>query len=301
MDGTHAFLGETLALMAAVVWALAVVCFKKSGEFVHPIGLNVFKNVLAAVLFVPTAWIFGETLLRQVPGEEYVMFLVSGALGIGISDTLFFKSLNVLGAGRSAIVDCLYSPSIIGLSLIWLGESLGVWEIVGVIMIVSAVLSILVEHQSVPAERSHVILGVLWGVLAMVTMAVGIVMIKPLLERSPLIWATEIRLLGGLAVLAVALFLHPARLVIMKSIGHPQRWGYLVSGSFAGAYLSMVLWLAGMKYTQASTAAALNQTSNIFVFIFAGMLLKEKITLVRTVAIILGVLGALLVTFGPNF
>jgi len=301
MDGTHAFLGETLALMAAVVWALAVVCFKKSGESVHPIGLNVFKNVLAAVLFVPTAWIFGETLLRQVPGEEYVMFLVSGALGIGISDTLFFKSLNVLGAGRSAIVDCLYSPSIIGLSLIWLGESLGVWEIVGVIMIVSAVLSILVEHQSVPAERSHVILGVLWGVLAMVTMAVGIVMIKPLLERSPLIWATEVRLLGGLAVLAVALFLHPARLVIMKSIGHPQRWGYLVSGSFAGAYLSMVLWLAGMKYTQASTAAALNQTSNIFVFIFAGMLLKEKITLVRTVAIILGVLGALLVTFGPNF
>jgi drug/metabolite transporter (DMT)-like permease len=213
---------------------------------------------------------------------------------------LFFMSLNALGAGRSAIVDCLYSPSIIALSMIWLGETLSVGQIVGVTLIVSAVLSIMVERQSVRAEHRHVLLGVLWGALAMVTMAVGIVLIKPLLEHSPLIWATEVRLLGGLIVLAVVLFLHPARLTIVKTIGHPLRWAYLLSGSFAGAYLSMVLWLAGMKYTQASTAAALNQTSNIFVFVFAALLLKEKITPVRLAAIILGVLGALLVTFSPG-
>ena len=300
MSGAGAYLGEILALTAAVVWALAVVFFKKSGESVHPVALNLFKNVLAAVLFAPTAWIFGETLFRSVPAEDYVLLLISGALGIGISDTLFFMSLNALGAGRSAIVDCLYSPSIIALSMIWLGETLSAGQIVGVTMIVSAVLSIMVERHSVRTERRNVLLGVLWGALAMITMAVGIVLIKPLLERSPLIWATEVRLLGGLIVLAVVLFLHPSRLTIVKTIGHPLRWAYLLSGSFAGAYLSMVLWLAGMKYTQASTAAALNQTSNIFVFVFAALLLKEKITPVRMAAIILGVLGALLVTFGPN-
>jgi len=298
MDVNVPYLGETVALAAAVVWALAVIFFKKSGESVHPIGLNLFKNVLAAALFVPTAWIFGETLFRPVPAEEYIMLLISGALGIGISDTLFFKSLNILGAGRSAIVDCLYSPSIIALSMIYLGETLSVWQLVGVVMIVSAVLSIMVEHQSVQTERRQVLLGVWWGALAMVTMAVGIVMIKPLLNRSPLIWATEIRLLGGLAVLVAALFLHPSRLAVLKSIGHPRKWGYTLAGSLAGAYLSMVLWLAGMKYTQASTAAALNQTSNIFVFVLAALLLKEKITPIRMAAIALGVLGALLVTFG---
>ena len=300
MNTTGPYLGEMIALATAVVWALAVIFFKKSGESVHPIGLNLFKNVLAAVLFVPTAWIFGETLLRPVPPEEYVLLLVSGALGIGISDTLFFKSLNVLGAGRSAIVDCLYSPSIIALSMICLGETLSVWQLVGVVMIVSAVLSIMVERQSAQTERRQVLLGVWWGALAMITMAVGIVMIKPLLDRSPLIWATEIRLLGGLVVLVVALLLHPSRLPVLKSIGRPQKWGYMLSGSFAGAYVSMVLWLAGMKYMQASTAAALNQTSNIFVFIFAALLLKERITAVRAAAIVLGVVGALLVTFGSS-
>jgi drug/metabolite transporter (DMT)-like permease len=73
---------------------------------------------------------------------------------------------------------------------------------------------------------------------------------------------------------------------------------YLISSSFLGAYLAMILWLAGMKFTMASIAAALNQTSNIFIFIFAAIFLKEPITPRRTAGIVLGVAGAFMVTFG---
>lgn len=298
MSGFEAYLGEAMALLTAVVWAFAVILFKKSGEAVHPVGLNLFKNLMAAILLIPTAWIFGETLLRPVPLEDYLLLMLSGVLGIGISDTLFFRSLNLLGAGLFAIVDCLYSPSIIGLSLIFLGESLTSLQLVGVVMILSAVLSILVERHATVDDRRRVFLGVLWGALAMMTTAVGIVIIKPLLNESPLIWANEVRLMGGLIVLLLILLLHPSRKAIVASVKAPGRWGYTLSGSFAGGYLVMVLWLAGMKYTQAATAAALNQTSNIFIFIFAAVLLKERINAVRLVAIGLGVAGALLVTFG---
>ena len=64
-----------------------------------------------------------------------------------------------------------------------------------------------------------------------------------------------------------------------------------------GGYLAMMLWLGGMKYTQASVAAALNQTTNVFLFILAGWVLKEAITRQRAVGIVLGVGGAFLVTF----
>ncbi len=298
MTGLETYLGQAMALGAAVVWAVAVILFKKSGESVHPIGLNFFKGVLSATLLIPTIWLYGETLFRDVPAVDYWMLFASGALGIGIADTLFFMSLNSLGAGRSAIVDCLYSPSIISLSIIFLGESLTSWQIVGTTLIVSAVLSILWDKPEVTTDRRKVLLGVLWGALAMITMAVGIVMIKPLLAESPLLWATEIRLFGGLAILVLVWLFHPARKAIAASIMAPQRWVYTWSGSFLGAYLSMILWLGGMKYTQASTAAALNQTSNIFIFIFAALILKEKITTVRLIAIALGVAGACLVTFG---
>ena len=64
-----------------------------------------------------------------------------------------------------------------------------------------------------------------------------------------------------------------------------------------GAYVAMIFWLGGMKYTQASTAASLNQTSSIFIFIFAYFILKEKMSLKKIIGVVLAVAGALLVTF----
>jgi len=297
MIETLPHIGETLSLLTAVAWAFAVILFKKSGETVHPVALNLYKNILAMILVLPTIPLFGETLFRSIPTNEYLLLLASGALGIGVADTLFFKSLNLLGAGLVAIVDCLYSPFIIGLSLVWLGDSLTVWQVVGVIMIISAVMTATSKKGSGKITRRNLWLGILFGVLAMATMAVGIVMIKPLLNRSPLLWVTEVRMVGGVMVLAVVLALHRKRRAIIGTIITTKGWRYTLSGSFVGAYLSMILWLAGMKYTYTSIAAAVSQTSNIFIFILAAVFLHEPINRQRMAGIILGVAGVLLVTF----
>lgn len=291
-------IGEIFALLTAVTWATAVILFKKSGETVHPIGLNLFKDLLAAVLLVPTIYLFGETLFLPVSWKDYLIILASGAIGIGVADTLFFKSLNVLGAGLSAIVDCLYSPFIIGLSMIFLGERLSVMQLIGATMIISAVLSAVVETQARVSDRKAIIKAVLYGAGAMAFTAAGIVMVKPVLERTPLLWVTEMRLLAGVAILVVVLLFHPKRTAIMRSANSRIGLGYTFWGSFAGGYLAMILWIGGMKFTQASAAAVLNQTSNIFIFIMAALILGERITRFRLIGIILGVAGALLVSFG---
>ena len=173
----------------------------------------------------------------------------------------------------------------------------GIRPFVIIPLIINAVLSVSKMgggRDQIP--RKTLVAGITLGLMATATQAISIVMIKPILNNAPLIWATEVRLMGGLAVLFLALLLHPSRRAIIASIHSPQRWGYTLTGSFAGGYMAMVFWLAGMKFTQASVAAVLNQTSNIFVFVFAALLLKEKVTPVRLIAIILGVGGVLLVT-----
>jgi drug/metabolite transporter (DMT)-like permease len=290
------YLGHVLATGTAIAWALSIILFKKSGETVHPIALNLFKNSLAAVLFLPTLWLFGQTLFRSVPAGDYLLLMASGALGIGISDTLFFMALNRLGAGVIAIVDCLYSPFVILLSVLFLSERMTAWQSVGAGIIVFGVLLGSIEKPKHGLTRRNLWLGILFGVLALGGTAVGIVMVKRLLERSPLLWVTEIRLMAAILVLVVVLLLHPARRTIMRSLSFAGSWGYTVFGSFTGAYVSMVAWLGGMKYTEASIAAALNQLSNIFVFVFAAALLKEPVNLQRVIAIVLAVGGALLVT-----
>jgi len=290
--------GEMSALLTALVWAVAVMLFRKSGEKVHPIALNLFKNGLALILILSTMWLFGQTLSRRASLGDYYLLLLSGAIGLGIGDTLLFKSLNQIGAGLNAIVACLYSPFIIGLSMVWLGERLTALQIVGAAIVVLAVLSTTRKGALGNITRKDFLWGTLWGVLATACVAVAAVMIKPVLNRSPLLWATQIRILGAIPTLGIIIAMHPLRRRVISSLGSPGSWGYTVGGSFAGQYGAMLLWLAGMKYAQASVASALNQTSTIWVVLLAALFLRERLSVQRIGAALAAVLGALLVTFG---
>jgi len=292
------YIGEILSLCAAVMWALAIVLFKRSGETVHPVALNTFKDVVAMLLYIPTMAIAGVSLIQDFPVSAYALLLVSGVIGIAVGDTLLFKSLFMIGAGPSALVSCLYSPFIIGLSWVWIGERLTWVQLIGVGLIITAVLESTRMDDRSPAGVRRRLVGIGWGVLAQASMAVGVVMIKPLLDEAPLLWALQIRLIGGVAALVLFLLLNPARGRILSTLMIRSGWSYTVSSSALGGYLAMVVWLGGMKLTKASIAAALNQTNTIFVLIFASLILRERITPGRVIAIGLAVAGALMVTFG---
>jgi drug/metabolite transporter (DMT)-like permease len=292
------YFGEVLSFTTAIVWSIAVILFKKSGESVSPLGLNLFKNSLAMVLMPPTMLIFGQALFRQAPFFDYALLLLSGVLGIGIADTFFFKSLNMLGAARSAIVDCLYSPIIILLSIVWLGERLTVVQVTGAVLIVSAVLAIGREKGPIEITRRRLWMGILFGVLSMLAMGVGIVMIKSILNRSPVLWAIEIRLVGAAVSLFVILGYNKQRKMVLQSIMEVASWKYMIPGSILGTYIALMLWIGGMKYTAASISSALNQTSNVFIFIFAAIFLKERITRYKFIGIVLAVLGVFLIIHG---
>jgi drug/metabolite transporter (DMT)-like permease len=291
------FLGEALSISTAIVWALAVTLFKKSGESVHPLALNAFKNLLAIVLLVPTIWLLGQPFLPPESKEAYAVLLLSGAIGIGIGDTLFFKSLNTLGAGLTGIVVCLYSPFIIILSFLWLAESLTHLQLLGVLFIISAILMTTVRNGIANVNTARIVSGILYGIIASAAMAIGVVLMKPLLGIHPVIWVAELRLIGGMVILTLIMLCHPKRRFIINSLVRSHNWHYTLTASFLGAYLAMIIWIAGIKYTQASIASALNQTSTIFIFIFAGLILKEPITLRRAFGIGLAFMGAFLVSF----
>ncbi len=290
--------GETLSLTTAIIWAISVVFFKKSGETVAPLGLNLFKNTLTLLLIPPTMLVFGQALFMPAPLNDYILLLLSGVIGIGVADTLFFKSLNLLGAARSAIVDCLYSPIIIALSIFWLGERLTVFQALGALIIVSAVFTIGREKGLVEISQRQLIAGILLGVASMLAMGIGIVIIKPLLERSAVLWAIEIRLIGAAVSLLLFLGLYRGRRAVIRSIMDPKGWKYMIPGSFLGTYIALMFWIGGMKYAPASIASALNQTSNIFIFIFAAIFLKESITRYKIIGIVLAVIGVFLVMRG---
>ena len=290
----HPSLGEILALSSGLVWAVAVILFRVSGRKVHPIGLNLFKTVLALILMAPTMLVLGESLAPAVPAATTGLLLLSGVLGIAVSDTLFFHSLNRLGASLVAIVDCFYSPFVIGLSFLLLGERLTAWQLLGAGLVVSAILTVSREKRGEKLDGKNLAAGILYGVLAMFFVALGIVMVKPVLGTVSVVWATLVRLAGGtIALLLIVPFLRGRR-AIFAPLADRANWKALVPASFFGSYLSLVLWMGGMKYAKVSVAAVLNQLNTIFIVIIAAVALKERLTGWKVAAVVLAFIGAYL-------
>jgi len=299
------YFGEALALASPLVWSFAIILFRKTGERVPPVAFNLFK-MTAAFLLIGTTWV---VMLAIAPPEAtrhphdartIAILLGSGVLGIGITDTLFLMGLNRIGAGLSAIVTMSYSPSIIGLSVLFLGERLTAVQAAGVTAILTAVL--LVSSLRGPKhglERRTVVTGTVFGVLAMITQAISVVMIKTLLAEAPIVWANTWRLVGGIgSVLLLVPFLPTEHRRGLSTLRVRRNWPWMIGSAVLGNYVSLLLWLGGMKYTKASIAAALNQTSTLWTFVLAAVLLHEPITGTRILGLVIGLAGVALVTFG---
>jgi drug/metabolite transporter (DMT)-like permease len=110
------------------------------------------------------------------------------------------------------------------------------------------------------------------------------------------LWATTLRVLGGTGALAlVTLFLPSWRKAACLAFTPSAVWWFAVPGSVSGAYLALIVWVAGMKYTTAITASVLNQLSTLIVVLLATLFLKEALTLPKVAAMVLGIAGSVLV------
>ena len=288
-------MGELLALLTAVLFASAVILYKRSVVVVTPFALNLFKNTVALVLLGVTAAVMGQTQVSAIPLRHLALMLASGAIGIGISDTLFLTTLKRLGASRTAVLDCLYSPFVILFSFLLFGETLQAIALLGGALILGSVLLSAQRGFGAPMPRKTFWVGCGLGVGAMATVAYAIVMLKPILHSYPLTLMSAIRMAGGLASLILSLPFHPDRKSVYAILRPQRAWLWMSLGAFLGSYLSIITWLAGFKFTQAGIAALLNQMSTVFVVLLAALFLGERMTKVKMIAVTLAFTGTAII------
>ncbi len=290
-------LGGALALLAATCWAAATILYKQAGERVQPLPLNLFKNVVCLALLVPTLWILegGLQTFESCSAEDVGILALSGFLGISIADTLFFWSLHLLGVGLVSIVDCLYTPFIVIFSMLLLGESLTGLQYAGAALVLAAVCIASGHAPPRDRSRSQIVLGIILGALDMAVMTFGITIAKPVIERTPLIAATAVRVAAGAAFLVPVVLLLPRAGALRSAFRPSPVWKFTVPASILGAYLANVFWIGGFKNTYASVAGTLNQTSTIFALILAAVFLGEAFTRRKILAVVLAFTGVALV------
>jgi drug/metabolite transporter (DMT)-like permease len=290
-------LGKSMALICAFIWAGAVIFFKLAGDNIRPLPLNIYKTLITALIILPFLVLTGIPLIPALPNSQWLAIIASGILGIAVADTLFFACLNRIGAGMTAIVDCLYAPFVMTASWLFLYENPSLAQLGGALLVGGAVL-VATYKKSGTLPPKKIIIGISYGAAGMALMAISIVIMRPALDLAPVFWVIELRLLAALVGLLFMFALQKNRLKQLAPLWEKGSRFYAFWGTILGNLIAMTLWVAAFKYTSVNSAAILNQTSTVFIVILATLFLRERFTRRRFIATILAVIGSIIVLVG---
>jgi drug/metabolite transporter (DMT)-like permease len=281
--------GELFALLSAAAWAVGVILYRRLGTTLPPLTLNFLKNALVLAMLVPALLLFQGLEVPQFTRTQLLLALASGVIGIGVADTLYFSALNTLGAGRMGILGNTYSPFVLLLGVVVLGERLQPLQWAGFAIVTTGVLLASWPRRNGVPLPGHYLRGLLMGLASIALMAIAVILAKRVLEAQPLLWVTAIRMVGALAGMVVIATLRRELVRLRPPPG--LRWWPLVRAAFVGQCLAMVLWLAGYKFTLASVAAVLNETASVFILVLAAWWLKEPLTRRGVAGVVLTLAG----------
>jgi len=287
-------MGDIYALLTAVCWSFAVILFELSSNKLNPLQINIVKNSFGVVGFIITIFIL-DIPYPNFSNENLVILSVSGLIGVGIADLFFLESLKKIGSSLSAIVATIYAPSVFIIAYIFFNEITTLNVYFGTFLILGG---IVVSTYNFPKQisSSQLFIGVLFGALAQVLTAASVLSVKPIMLDNPILYVALIRFGVGLMSAIIFMLLKSGYRFVFITFQQGYRNIFLLGGSFFGTYLSVILWLAGYKYTLAGRAAIYNQLSTVLISIMAVYFLKDTLTIKKKIGILLSFVGAVIVS-----
>ena len=295
--------GSVAALASALLWAIAALMFARIGRQVTARALNFGKGIIAlaclTVLIVPTAF-------AGLTTQSFIFLSLSGLLGIALGDTLYFLTLQRLGARLTLLVGTLI-PVVTAISAVVIfKEKITFFAAFGLILTVSGVTYVLWDKskripqtaidESRSGNKKHYLLSsVLIASIFVLSESVGILLTKAGVQNMDSLEATFIRQAWGVA----GLFFWGLAVNNVFGDFKPLRqnknlaYQFLIT-SFIGAFLGTWLSIYALKMTYASVAVALNSTSPLFVIPIAVLFFKEKVRLQAVVGACVAVLGIMI-------
>ena len=198
-------IGIISAFGAAISWTYACFIWRSQTEKYKSIDINLVKNIIAFLIFLPAFINF--SVLND--SKSILTLLLSGVIGIGLGDTFYIKSLQIIGTRKTLSIETL-SPLLAALSgEIFINENLSLRSYVGIVTISISLFILLrqrtnlvVNSLSTINEQNNLSIYVFPFLSVLCAVSGGLLSRIVFLESnlSPF-QTTEIRLLGAIIFL----------------------------------------------------------------------------------------------------
>jgi len=287
-------LGDFYAILTALCWSCGVIFFEIAGRVLNSLQISLLKNIVGVLGFISFIILQGDPFPDFI-GQEYLILIISGIIGVAIGDIFFLASLRRIGSSLSAIVSTGYTISIFILAFLMFGEVISFISYLGGVLVILGVVIGTIDRD---LERTpkEILYGVSFGLLANLCTAYSVLLLRPIMDVHPVVPIALIRFSIGMIISAFGILYLNGKLALRETILKGFSNYNLLAGAFFGTFLSVIFWLAGFKYTLAGRAAIYNQLSTIFIILLASVFLNQHMTKRKWVAVSLALMGSFVVS-----
>lgn len=275
------FIGELAALATSFFFAMTALIFTQTGRMVGSQVTNRMRLTFALVyLVIINVILFGEPLPFSAEGSRWLWLSLSGIIGLSLGDAFLFQALVSVGPRLGTLL--LSLAPIFGSIIAWVffGETLSALQITGIVLALAGIAWVVTSHEEPPdTPRGHTRRGVLFGVLAGLGQAVGLVLSKQGMfgEFSPF-QANAMRMLAAVIFIwGWTAFDGKLAATFTALRNKPRVIGLIALGAVMGPLLGVSASLLAVQHAEIGVASTLMALPPVIILPISYFALKEKI------------------------
>ena len=189
-------IGFCAAISAVLFWTFACSIWRKESEKILPRQINIYKNVLASIFFLPV--VLSINWFSDI--KSIFLLVISGIIGIAIGDTLYINALKIIGTRKTLSFEALTPIIATTLGTLTINEIYPQKVWIGSILVSFSILMIVRQNtykKNHPKEKN--VLGVFCAIGSVICAVVAALISRIILISSTLspLQTTEIRLLSA--------------------------------------------------------------------------------------------------------
>ena len=256
MIGIFSAFGATLA------WTYACSIWRTQTNIYKPIEINFLKNVIAFIIFSPVILFFNYS----TDYKYFLILLLSGVIGIGIGDTFYLKSLNLIGTRKTLSIEAL-SPLFAAITgTLFIDDHLNINAWIGIIIVTAALVKIIRTKSYLLDKDSKLVINnnsldkYVYAFLSVLCAVIAALLSRIVLLESDLtpIFTTEIRLCGSIIFLCSITKMNLK--IFISNFNSKEKNQFIISvlmGTNIGIFLQQIVFQSlplGIGWTLLSTS-----------------------------------------------
>lgn len=293
-------MGELSALISAFAWALTSVLLRQLQFRTSALSLNALRCLgatVTALIVVAATGRVGD--MSSFPPVATVVLAASVLAGMGIGDTLYFRSLKLVGTAKGLVLSNSYPLFTAMIAVGFLHEPVTLGLLLGTGLVIAGVVLVLIPTRALvekrePAGTKGERLGLLLALSAGLFWAIATSLVRIGAQDVDGLSATTVRLIvASIALLVVAGF-SPTGLQL------PQYRGKHLAGTVVAGVLTTlcsVTFLLAVQFTGAAKTATLTSTAPLF-GVPMSLLAGERLTWQIALGSVISVAGIWMVVSG---